>query len=120
MTEWGYLGQAGVAGIAVYFVGKGVLRGFRAFGRPLPRFKRSNPVEVLLGKCMCIQCQYYRQEGPAYTPAPKFQDPPHALSPSETFGAFQKLIGRRCAVPPPGWWCSREPGHEGPCAARPI
>ena len=25
-----------------------------------------------------------------------------------------------CRVPPPGWWCSRESGHEGPCAARPI
>jgi hypothetical protein len=26
----------------------------------------------------------------------------------------------RCPLPPPGWWCSREPGHEGPCAARPT
>lgn len=24
-----------------------------------------------------------------------------------------------CTVPPTGWWCSREAGHEGPCAARP-
>jgi hypothetical protein len=24
-----------------------------------------------------------------------------------------------CKLPPSGWWCSREPGHEGPCAARP-
>lgn len=24
-----------------------------------------------------------------------------------------------CTVPPEGWWCSREPGHDGPCAARP-
>ena len=23
-----------------------------------------------------------------------------------------------CKVPPEGWWCSREAGHEGPCAAR--
>ena len=23
-----------------------------------------------------------------------------------------------CDVPPEGWWCSRDPGHEGPCAAR--
>lgn len=21
-----------------------------------------------------------------------------------------------CALPPPGWWCSRAGGHEGPCA----
>jgi hypothetical protein len=25
----------------------------------------------------------------------------------------------RCDRPPEGWWCSREPGHKGPCAARP-
>lgn len=25
-----------------------------------------------------------------------------------------------CKLPPPGWWCSREPGHDGPCAARSI
>lgn len=28
--------------------------------------------------------------------------------------------GQGCDVPPPGWWCSRAPGHEGPCAACPI
>ena len=22
-----------------------------------------------------------------------------------------------CDVPPPGWWCSRDKGHDGPCAA---
>lgn len=25
-----------------------------------------------------------------------------------------------CEVPPDGWWCSREAGHAGPCAARAI
>ena len=24
-----------------------------------------------------------------------------------------------CEVPPPGWWCSRDEGHDGPCAAHP-
>lgn len=24
----------------------------------------------------------------------------------------------RCTVPPPGWNCSRVPGHDGPCAAQ--
>jgi hypothetical protein len=24
-----------------------------------------------------------------------------------------------CSKAPYGWWCSREPGHDGPCAARP-
>jgi hypothetical protein len=28
--------------------------------------------------------------------------------------------GQGCEVPPPGWWCSREPGHKGPCAARRV
>jgi hypothetical protein len=23
-----------------------------------------------------------------------------------------------CGKPPEGWWCSRTPGHKGPCAAR--
>ncbi len=23
-----------------------------------------------------------------------------------------------CNIPPEGWWCSRDKGHEGPCAAR--
>lgn len=29
-------------------------------------------------------------------------------------------IPARCDVPPEGWMCSREKGHEGPCAASPI
>ena len=26
----------------------------------------------------------------------------------------------KCDRPPIGWECTREPGHEGPCAAYPI
>lgn len=26
----------------------------------------------------------------------------------------------KCKMPPPGWWCSRTPGHDGPCAARQL
>lgn len=26
---------------------------------------------------------------------------------------------RGCKLPPEGWWCAREPGHEGPCCALP-
>lgn len=25
-----------------------------------------------------------------------------------------------CTVPPLGWYCTREPGHDGPCAAHPV
>ena len=24
-----------------------------------------------------------------------------------------------CQIPPPGWYCTREAGHDGPCAALP-
>lgn len=36
---------------------------------------------------------------------------------------MRALVSRarsRCRVPPPGWSCSRQAGHEGPCAARPV
>lgn len=26
----------------------------------------------------------------------------------------------KCSNPPAGWYCSREPGHHGPCAASPT
>lgn len=26
----------------------------------------------------------------------------------------------RCLLPPEGWACTREPGHDGPCAAIPV
>lgn len=25
-----------------------------------------------------------------------------------------------CTVPPPGWYCTRGAGHDGPCAARQV
>lgn len=31
-----------------------------------------------------------------------------------------RLRQLQCRKPPAGWWCSREPGHDGPCAARPC
>lgn len=29
-------------------------------------------------------------------------------------------MSRRCEVPPEGWYCTRRPGHDGPCAALPT
>lgn len=29
-------------------------------------------------------------------------------------------VEQRCNVPPEGWYCTREPGHDGPCAAKPT
>ena len=31
-----------------------------------------------------------------------------------------KEYAEPCTTPPPGWHCSREAGHEGPCAATPT
>lgn len=33
---------------------------------------------------------------------------------------YHRRLDHCCKVPPAGWQCSREPGHPGPCAARPI
>jgi hypothetical protein len=30
------------------------------------------------------------------------------------------LLWKGCRVPPDGWYCSREQGHDGPCTARPT
>lgn len=35
-------------------------------------------------------------------------------------GAFGGATWKGCEVPPRGWWCSREKGHEPPCAARHV
>lgn len=32
----------------------------------------------------------------------------------------QAILGKQCKVPPAGWLCTREEGHEGPCAAWPA
>jgi hypothetical protein len=44
---------------------------------------------------------------------------PDGLSQSSLSQA-EPLVPNACDVPPEGWWCSREAGHEGPCAAREI
>lgn len=38
----------------------------------------------------------------------------------QIFGALLPTAPRRCDIPPPGWECSREVGHDGPCAASPV
>ena len=30
------------------------------------------------------------------------------------------LPSSSCTLPPTGWYCTRTPGHEGPCAAHPA
>lgn len=33
---------------------------------------------------------------------------------------FKSPARGECQIPPLGWWCSRQVGHEGPCAAHPL
>jgi hypothetical protein len=40
------------------------------------------------------------------------------LRPVGAFAAAAESRGK-CSLPPPGWECSRNPGHDGPCAAMP-
>lgn len=35
-------------------------------------------------------------------------------------GAMDHPLRTKCEVPPAGWVCSREPGHDGPCAATAV
>lgn len=34
--------------------------------------------------------------------------------------SFADFVRNACPKPPDGWRCTREPGHDGPCAAVPI
>jgi hypothetical protein len=36
-----------------------------------------------------------------------------------TFGGASNYTHPQCQLPPPGWWCTRRAGHDGPCAALP-
>ncbi len=37
---------------------------------------------------------------------------------SEALNSVGVPTDQGCEKPPVGWYCSRKPGHEGPCAAR--
>lgn len=44
-------------------------------------------------------------------------NPEHDPDPDYGFGSWK--ADEKCKVPPPGWYCTREAGHKGPCAAWP-
>ena len=44
-------------------------------------------------------------------------DPTHFSTPSPTTDPSKEE--QRCERPPAGWQCTRDPGHDGPCAAVP-
>lgn len=37
-----------------------------------------------------------------------------------TFAQVREPPDLGCTLPPEGWYCSRAPGHDGPCAARTV
>lgn len=47
---------------------------------------------------------------------------PSGCQPSASAAKASSLSGipNACEIPPEGWWCSREVGHGGPCAAREV
>jgi hypothetical protein len=50
-----------------------------------------------------------------------FETPPPEVT--AALQDFMRLFGKwrtepHCELPPEGWWCSAEPGHDGPCPAR--
>lgn len=58
----------------------------------------------------------------------KFNDPKRPNSeliiddrpPHQSITVGEWLQSRNdCFIPPPGWYCTRKNGHEGPCAAKP-
>ena len=50
------------------------------------------------------------------------EDPLTAAAQSRIDAAWErhKAASPICDIPPPGWKCSRAPGHDGPCAATPT
>lgn len=60
-----------------------------------------------------------RKPTPAHAPAP----PAFGSAPMPASAALPRdpnPPNQGCTRPPIGWYCSREPGHKGPCAARPV
>jgi len=44
----------------------------------------------------------------------------HTTLREQVDAAIKSTYDRKCQIPPTGWRCSREVGHEGPCAAWPV
>lgn len=62
----------------------------------------------------------------------ELENPPEGVEPPPWVSVIREITGepeysnynlalrdRECRVPPPGWRCTRMPGHDGPCAALP-
>ena len=67
-------------------------------------------------RAVCRECFNGKRRDAYPTPAP-------ITAPVSIEGHWPKLEAfdrGECTVPPPGWRCTREPGHEGPCAAVPV
>lgn len=80
-------------------------------------------VDDNIGLCQNIQDEsYWRIHGDRYVRLlpPETGKPLKQLRLFDPDGDPPGELARQCDKPPAGWRCSREPGHEGPCAAWPV
>lgn len=71
------------------------------------------PIYNSFGQCVtCItletMCAYHRAEKSM------------VAQPAPASGGSAREADGQCQIPPAGWYCTRAPGHDGPCAARPV
>lgn len=59
---------------------------------------------------------HFKADGRGDSALPRFKKPeqfPGERQAEAVYGVRLDL----CAIAPPGWLCTRKPGHDGPCAA---
>jgi len=88
-----------------------LLRTLDVFGRTIDVREKwhGRPGVNPLDRPRCIEARHVQEaiaNGETYPP----------LEP----GPYVHPQDRGCTLPPEGWYCTREPGHEGPCAAHAI
>jgi hypothetical protein len=75
--------------------------------------------KVIKLRMYCPNCN--KEHGVLTWPNMRYGDPCYC---TETFFPCKYCFyglgeDQGCTVPPEGWYCTREPGHDGPCAALP-
>lgn len=83
-------------------------QGCQFFGHDIPHDRCRPPPRPTASPNQAVEA-YMNEQERAYTASKTgivFPDP----GPARDLG---------CKLPPPGWYCSRHPGHPGPCAAYP-
>jgi hypothetical protein len=88
------------------------------------------PADDYASGAWCGECRYGVLEDPPCCTKPCGKRGPRAGSSGQFTaicelaagheGACNGTMVRCCDVPPVGWYCTRAPGHDGPCAAHPA